>query len=77
MSQTAKVFRNGQSQAVRLPKAFRFNTKEVYIRKEGENIILSPKPESWEEFFASKNRPTSDFMKKRDQLEMEEREIFR
>ena len=48
----AKVFKNGQSQAVRLPKEFRFYTDEVFVSKEGDNIILSPKPKiTWAEFF--------------------------
>ncbi len=76
MSQTARVFKNGQSQAIRLPKAFRFSSKEVFIRREGEDVIISPKPDSWEDYFSSDRRPTSDFMKKRDQLEIEEREMF-
>lgn len=51
MSQTAKLFITGRSQAVRLPKEYRFDGIEVFIRKEGENVILSPGPESWEAFF--------------------------
>jgi len=48
----AKVFKNGQSQAVRLPKEFRFNTDEVFVSRDGDNLILSPKPKiTWEEFF--------------------------
>ena len=48
----AKVFKNGQSQAVRLPKEFRFDTDEVFVSKEGEKLILFPKRKiSWEEFF--------------------------
>ena len=42
MEATAKLFQNGRSQAVRLPKAFRFKGKEVRIRKEGEKVILEP-----------------------------------
>jgi len=42
MESTAKVFQNGRSQAVRLPKAFRFKGKEVKIRKEGDKVILEP-----------------------------------
>ncbi|MHB8715903.1 MAG: antitoxin, partial [Sulfuricaulis sp.] len=42
---TAKVFTTGRSQAVRLPKNFRFEEEEVYVRKEGNNVILSPRPE--------------------------------
>lgn len=46
---TAKVFTTGRSQAVRLPKAFRFSTKEVTIERQGDAIVLRPKPdrESW------------------------------
>ena len=42
--QTAKIFQNGRSQAVRLPKEFRFKGTEVFIYREGEKIILSEKP---------------------------------
>lgn len=48
--ETAKVFLTGRSQAVRLPRAFRFDTEEVYIRHEGDAVILTPKPTSWEGF---------------------------
>src|SRR3954466_6456827 len=40
--QTAKLFKNGRSQAVRLPKEFRFEGEEVYVRREGKSIVLSP-----------------------------------
>lgn len=51
--QTAKVFMNGRSQAVRLPAAFRFDVNEVFIRKnEHGEIVLSPKPNNWDSFFA-------------------------
>jgi len=74
--ETAKIFQNGRSQAVRLPKEFRFKGKEVYIRKEGSKVILSEKPDSWDEFFLSGNQPTPDFMNDREQLDLEERELF-
>ncbi|MBW2043229.1 MAG: AbrB/MazE/SpoVT family DNA-binding domain-containing protein [Deltaproteobacteria bacterium] len=52
MESTAKVFQNGRSQAVRLPKAFRVRGKEVKIRKEGEKIILEPlETADWPEGF--------------------------
>jgi antitoxin VapB len=53
MSQTAKIFMNGRSQAVRLPAAFRFDVKEVYIRKDPAtgDVILSRKPATWDGFF--------------------------
>lgn len=55
MSQTAKLFTNGRSQAVRLPAAFRFDTKEVFIRQDPKtgDVILSRKPTTWDGFFAA------------------------
>ena len=55
MSQLAKLFINGRSQAVRLPAAYRFDTKEVYIRKDFEtgDVILSRRPTTWDGFFAA------------------------
>ncbi len=51
---TAKIFMNGRSQAVRLPKAFRFDCDEVYIRRDEKtgDVILSKNPNSWDDFFA-------------------------
>ena len=76
MAQTAKVFTTGRSQAVRLPKAFRFQSKEVFIHKEGNRVILSEKPESWDDFFASPARVTEDFMAERVDLPPQKRELF-
>ena len=58
MSQTAKLFINGRSQAVRLPAAFRFDTKEVYIRQDAQtgDVILSRKPTTWDDFFSAARR---------------------
>lgn len=55
MSQVAKLFTNGRSQAVRLPAALRFDTKEVFIRQDPEtgDVILSRKPDNWDGFFAA------------------------
>jgi len=55
MSQVAKLFTNGRSQAVRLPVAYRFATKEVFIRQDPEtgDVILSRKPATWDDFFAA------------------------
>lgn len=55
MSQVAKLFTNGRSQAVRLPAAYRFDTKEVFIRQDTEtgDIILSRKPATWDDFFSA------------------------
>jgi antitoxin VapB len=55
VSQVAKLFTNGRSQAVRLPVAFRFDTKEVFIRQDTEtgDVILSRKPATWDDFFTA------------------------
>ena len=55
MSQVAKLFTNGRSQAVRLPAAYRFDTKEVFIRQDAQtgDVILSRKPANWDGFFAA------------------------
>jgi len=55
MSQTTKVFTTGRSQAVRLPAAFRFDTPEVFIRKDPVtgDIILSRRPDDWGDFLAA------------------------
>lgn len=52
--QTAKIFTTGRSQAVRLPLEFRFDVKEVYIRRDPVtgDVILSRRPDSWAGFFA-------------------------
>ena len=62
MESTAKLFQNGRSQAVRLPKAFRFKGTEVKIRKEGNKVILEPLERSaWPEGFWDTFRPDLDF----------------
>ncbi len=55
MSQIAKLFANGRSQAVRLPAAYRFDAKEVFIRQDPEtgDVILSLKPATWDDFFTT------------------------
>jgi antitoxin VapB len=55
VSQTAKLFMNGRSQAVRLPAAFRFDVAEVFIRRDpvSGDVILSRRPPTWDEFFAA------------------------
>jgi antitoxin VapB len=50
--QTAKVFKTGGSQAVLIPKPFRFTCDEVFIERDGERIILTTRPRSWKEYFA-------------------------
>ncbi len=71
---SAKVFITGRSQAVRIPKQYRFNTNEVYIERVGEQIILSPKPKSWAQYFATAKQFTDDFPDHIEELVPEERE---
>lgn len=71
--QTAKIFMNGRSQAVRLPKEYRFDTDEVYITKQGDNIILSAKKPTWDEFFDSKPAFDDDFLQERFDEQQQER----
>lgn len=72
---TAKVFINGNSQAVRLPKKFRFNEDEVVVQQLGDAILLVPKDALWKTFVEGVNSFTSDiFEGGRDQGVQKERE---
>ena len=71
---TAKVVKSGGSQAIRIPKKYRFNTDEVFIEKRGESLILTPKPRSWDEYFADSRRFSDDFPDRIEDLLPEERE---
>lgn len=73
---TAKIFQNGQSQAVRLPKEFRFNDSEVFIKKSGNIVQLIPRSDSWNVLFGSLKKFSRDFMSERSQPELEKRENF-
>ena len=64
---TAKLFKSGKSQAVRLPKEFSFEGDEVLIKKSGDAVILLPKTRSWDFLVASLSNFSSDFMKSRAQ----------
>jgi len=74
---TAKLFTNGKSQAVRLPKQYRFTEDEVYINKIDDAIILYPKKSAWHLFQKSLDKFSDDFLKERNQpLSNEERDQF-
>ena len=75
-NQVAKIFMNGHSQAVRLPKEFRFNTDEVYVSKQGDNIILTAKKPSWDDFFDISSSFDSHFLAERDNDLPQERDFF-
>jgi antitoxin VapB len=74
MQRTAKVFKNNRNQAVRLPKEFQFNTREVFIRKEGDEVILSPKPADWSSYLADGPVASEAFMEGIEDLPAQERE---
>ena len=72
---TAKLFKNGQSQAVRLPKEFRFEGTEVHITRVGRAVVLLPLGEGWDTLADSLAMFSDDFMPTREQpSEQQERE---
>ncbi|MDP2277794.1 MAG: type II toxin-antitoxin system VapB family antitoxin [Nitrospirota bacterium] len=73
---TAKIFQNGQSQAVRLPKEFRFKDDHVYVKKSGNVVMLIPVKDSWESLFDSLDKFSDDFMTERKQPKVQTRETF-
>jgi antitoxin VapB len=84
-TRTAKLFKNGRSQAVRLPAEFRFDGEEVFIRKDEKtgDVILSRRPASWEEFFALRDaaikadpRAAEEFLADRKDMPPQVRELF-
>jgi antitoxin VapB len=76
MTQTARIFKNGRSQAVRLPAEYRFATAEVFIERQGDAVILRPKPQNWDEFFDRVSQVPSDFLADRADRPPEVRELF-
>ena len=68
-----KVFRSGNSQAVRLPKGFQLDVREVEIFKRGEEVILRPLAKSWEYYCKHGRRFTGDFPDRIEDLPLEER----
>ena len=73
---TASLFMNGRSQAVRLPKEYRFDCEQVYIRRQGDEVVLSAKPRCWDDFFEQKSAFTTDFLSDREDFPPQEREPF-
>jgi antitoxin VapB len=72
---SSKVFTSGNSQAIRLPKEYQMEEKELYIQKIGNTIILFPKKNPWESFEKSLDQFSEDFMiEGRNQPKMQERE---
>jgi antitoxin VapB len=80
VARTAKLFRNGRSQAVRLPAEYRFEGSEVYVRRDPQTgyVILSRRPESWSEFFELLRalELPEDFLRERDDLPPQRRQLL-
>ena len=74
MRRTAKIFMNNRNQAVRLPKEFQFSTREVFIRKEGTDVILSPRPTEWSSYLINGPVASREFMDGVEDLPVQERE---
>ena len=75
--QTAKLFQNGRSQAVRLPKEYQFSGDDVFIQRHGDAVLLIPHEKAWEVFLEGLNGFSDDFMKEgRDQGMDKKREEF-
>jgi len=70
----AKIFMNNRSQAVRLPKEFQFSVAEVFIRKEGSDVVLSPRPRDWSSYFRDFPAATESFMEDVEDLPVQERD---
>ena len=70
---SAKLFQNGQSQAVRLPKEFRFEGDKVFIKRINNTVILFPVKHPWAPLFDSLNKFSDDFMVTRNQPKQQQK----
>ncbi len=74
---TAKIFKSGNSQAVRLPKEFQFDASEVQIFRRGDEVVLKQQPQNLVRVYELLTELSDDFMEKgREQLSVQEREAF-
>lgn len=73
--ETARLFQNGKSQAVRLPKPYRFSGDRVYIKRINNAVVLLPVDDPWRPLFDSLAMFSDDFMETREQPAQEPREL--
>jgi len=75
-----KIFKSGNSFAVRIPKGYQINAEEVYITKQDNKLVIFPEKEKWDVLFdlleELENVETKDFLKDRNQPELPERKLF-
>jgi len=80
MPKTAKLFRNGRSQAVRLPSEYRFEGSEVYVRRDPAtgDVILSRRPETWKDLFSLMDSISlpKNFLAERGDAPPQKRDLF-
>ena len=74
MQRNAKLFMNNRCQPVRLPKDFQFNTSEVFIRRQGDEAIQSPRRQDWTAYLASGPVASKEFMEAVEDRPVPERE---
>jgi len=74
---TARVGWNNRSQTVTMPLEYRFadSVREVFIRRESESVVLTPRPTDWSGFFALGTTASENFMSKRERLPIQKREF--
>jgi antitoxin VapB len=70
---TAKIFQNGKSQAIRLPKEYRFQGTKVYVKRMGNAVVLIPEHDSWQTLVESLDQFSDDFMHERQQPPAQDR----
>ncbi len=71
----AKIFMNGRSQAVRLPKDCRFDCDVVYVRKQGDGILITPGKPDWDDFFDQETAFGDDYLPKRKDITPQDRDF--
>lgn len=81
MSHVAKIFQNGRSQAVRLPAAFRFDAREVFVRRDPAtgDVILSVRPTDWQTLFEAVEQASAEsaeFLSDRKDRPPQKRRLF-
>lgn len=74
---TAKIFKSGNSQAIRLPKEYRFEGSKVYLKRVGNAVVLIPENDSWQPLIDSLSQFSDDFMEERRQpIDEDRRDLF-
>ena len=73
MQWKARIFKHNGGQAVQLPRKFQFDVQEVFIRKDGNNVILSPLPMDWSSYRSSAPIASASFMDGVEELPAEDR----